>query len=169
MKLNESKDKIPATFITSYISDAWEKIGYINEDINAVKKEYSDTKIVVECLQDIVDAYLVAAGRLQAYLDGKEHIDTETAKENQEKAIKEELTPIVNTTTVQATVDTPTTIATPKAAPKVAPATQTVLESIKSEAKSDDVFEYTCDFDEPDAVDINQVELDPSIFGNMMK
>ena len=76
MKLNESKDKIPATFITSYISDAWEKIGYINEDINAVKKEYSDTKIVVECLQDIVDAYLVAAGRLQAYLDGKEHIDT---------------------------------------------------------------------------------------------
>lgn len=164
MKLNESKDKIPATFITSYISDAWEKIGYINEDINAIKKEYSDTKLVVECLQDIVDVYLVAAGRLQAYLDGKENIDTDDAAERQEQSIKEELTPIKQTTTIVPTVETTTTVA----APKVNKAAKQVMETIAQQAPSDDVFEYTCDFDEPDAVDVNQVELDPSIFGNLM-
>lgn len=164
MKLNESKDKIPATFITSYISDAWEKIGYINEDINAVKKEYSDTNVVVECLQDIVDAYLVAAGRLQAYLDGKEHIDTEVAKENQDKMIKEELTPIAKPVKVETKVETPSTIAT-----KPAPVAKPVVEATPAvEAKPENVFEYTCDFEEPTAVDVNQVELDPSIFGNLM-
>lgn len=164
MKLNESKDKIPATFITSYISDAWEKIGYINEDINAVKREYSDTKVVVECLQDIVDAYLVAAGRLQAYLDGKEHIDTEEAKENQDKIIKEELTPIVKPIKVETKVETPTTIVAEPTS-----TTKPVVEPMKVTPKAEDVFEYTCDFDEPTAVDISQVELDPSIFGNIMQ
>lgn len=167
MKLNESKDKIPATFITSYISDAWEKIGYINEDINAVKKEYSDTNVVVECLQDIVDAYLVAAGRLQAYLDGKEHIDTEVAKENQDKVIKEELTPIVKPVKVETKVETPATIVT-KPAPVVKPVVEATPVTPVVEAKPENVFEYTCDFDEPTAVDVNQVELDPSIFGNLM-
>ena len=164
MKLNESKDKIPATFITSYISDAWEKIGYINEDINAIEKEYSDTKVVRECLQDIVDAYLVAAGRLQAYLDGKENIDTEDAAERQEQGIKEELTPIKQTTKAVTAVEAPTTIA----APKVNKTAQQVMESLAQQASSDDVFEYTCDFDEPDTVDMSKVELDPSIFGNLM-
>ena len=118
----------------------------------------------MECLQDIVDVYLVAAGRLQAYLDGKENIDTDDAAERQEQSIKEELTPIKQTTTVVPTVETPTTVA----APKVDKAAKQVMETIAQQAPSDNAFEYTCDFDEPDAVDMSQVELDPSIFGNLM-
>ena len=161
MKLNESKDKIPATFITSYISDAWEKIGYINEDINAIKKEYSDTKIVVECLQDIVDAYLVAAGRLQAYLDGKEHIDIGAAEENQGAKVKENLVIKEELTSANETPQVQTNI------PNVSPAVKPVLESLAKENSVGEAFEYTCDFDEPDALDVSQIELDPNIFGNI--
>jgi hypothetical protein len=81
---------------------------------------------------------------------------------------KDETTTVVpttsETTTVVPTVETPTTVT----APKVNKAAKQVMETIAQQAPSADVFEYTCDFDEPDAVDMSQVELDPSIFGNLM-
>ena len=172
MKLNESKSKVPTTFLTSYISDGWDKVGYINADIEAIKKEYSDTKPVVDALQGIVDSYLVAIGILQAILDGKDISVPEDPKQEpkkeETKTIKEAVAPAAQTVK-------------PVVKPVVKPAVKPVVEDIRlpkddldadSFAESapvqqdDDSFNFFPEVPAPD-LDEAPLELDPSIFGNL--
>ena len=176
MKLNESKSKVPTTFLTSYISDAWDKIGYINNDIEAIKKEYSDTKVVVDCLQGIVDSYLVAVGILQAVLDGKDISVPEDPKQElkkeETKTIKEAVAPAA-----QATKPIVKPIAKPVVKPRVKPVVEDIrlpkddldadpfVESAPVQ-QDDDSFNFFPEVPAPD-LDSAPLELDPSIFGNL--
>lgn len=93
MKLIEKKSKVPASFITSYVSEAWEQIGRLKSDIEAISKEYTNAKTIIECLQDIQDAYIIAAGRLQNYLadtDEIESLDQIEEKVETKTEVKEE-------------------------------------------------------------------------------
>lgn len=164
MKLKESKEKVPATFVTSYISDAWEKVGYIKADLEAIKRDYSDTKIVCDCLQDIMDAYLIAAGRLQAFLDNKNYVDMpDTADTKVEEAlteaVEEPVTEDANIDDIEIKIDTVNI--TPKFVEDNLDAEETepvmsvrrpvvtpVAPQQPAMPKGD--FEYTCDFDDPE-------------------
>lgn len=168
MKLKESKEKVPATFITSYISDAWDRVGYIKADIEAIKEQYTNTGVVVECLQDILDAYLIAAGRLQAFLDNKNYvpIPEESIKESITESIDAEIAEDVNIDTVNVSIDDvevesefeePTQ---PVFKPAAMSFNKKMTEPLTK--PSGDEFEFSCDFDDPeltqeDAENVSQI------------
>lgn len=156
MKLKESKEKVPATFITSYISDAWDRVGYIKADIEAIKEQYTNTGVVIECLQDILDAYLIAAGRLQAFLDNKNYVNIpdEPVKESIAESITNEVSEDLNIDTANISIDEI------EIEPEIEDATKPVFKpaAMQSNSKiaepltkpSGDEFEFSCDFDDPD-------------------
>ena len=156
MKLKESKEKVPATFITSYISDAWDRVGYIKADIEAIKEQYTNTGVVIECLQDILDAYLIAAGRLQAFLDNKNYVNIpdEPIKESIAESINNEVSEDLNIDTVNISIDEieiePELEETTK--PAFKPTTMQNNSKIAEPLTkpSGDEFEFSCDFDDPD-------------------
>lgn len=159
MKLAESKEKIPATFITSYIADAWDKISMLNSDIEAVKHTYSDTKTVCECLQDLADTYLIVAGRLQALVDNKNIIepgskDSKSVKEN--LVLDERFAEDINIDSVTVNADDidiviPDNIEDDidSIVTDIDPICAKELKPVTIPAKSDSDFEYACNFDEP--------------------
>lgn len=165
MKLKESKEKVPASFVTTYIAEAWDKVGYIKTDIEAIKNQYSGTKVVCECLQDIMDAYLIAAGRLQAFLDDKNYVEIPELEEEDSK-VEESLTEDVilpkqediNLHNLDIKIDNM----------KIAPVLpedeldeqRPIIDKTdvcSSSSGSEDSFEYTCDFGEPE---ITQADMD---------
>ena len=168
MKLKESKEKVPASFVTTYIAEAWDKIGYLKTDIEAIKDQYSGTKVVCDCLQDIMDAYLIAAGRLQAFLDDKDYVEIPDLEENSK--VEESLTEDVilpkqediNLHDVEVKIDNV------KIAPVLPEDELDEIDSAESKvdvcpvsadssSDSEDSFEYTCDFGEPE---LTQSDLD---------
>ena len=68
MKIQESKEKLPITFITSFIKTGWEMIGNLTADVDAIKANYAKTGDIAEIIQDVVDAYTVAVSRIPLYL-----------------------------------------------------------------------------------------------------
>ena len=169
MKLNESKERIPATFITTYISDAWDKIGYINADIEAVKKAYSDTKSVTDCLQMIVDAYLIAAGKLQAILDKKDYVDfdvveqeakeeKEEVKENLQETLQEKVEDEIQEEPIKPVEDEP--ISKPIIQEQVELTESLDLSSDQAKSEPAEQFGYFCDFDEPEITAADQATFE---------
>lgn len=73
--LKESKEKLPVAFVTAFVSEGWEKIGFLKEELEAIKKEFSDTTKAEEVLQNLIDAYLVCIGQMQQYLSEKKDIE----------------------------------------------------------------------------------------------
>ena len=73
--LNESKEKLPASFLTDFISRGWEDIGYLQETMKSIKSSFSGTQKVEELLQALLDAYLVCVGQLELHLEDKDYID----------------------------------------------------------------------------------------------
>ena len=73
--LNESKEKLPASFLTDFISRGWEDIGYLQETLKSIKASFSGTQKVEELLQALLDAYLVCVGQLELHLEDKDYID----------------------------------------------------------------------------------------------
>jgi len=65
MILNEKKQKLPEIFLSTYISDAWDRIATLKADIDGIKAEYSDTKDVEEVLNDLIDTYLILVGTFE--------------------------------------------------------------------------------------------------------
>jgi hypothetical protein len=174
MKLKESKDNIPTSFLTTYIADAWEKIGILETDIKGIKDSYANTKVVADCLSDIRDAYLIAVGRLQAFLDKNNDVEVPTEEEIAEKkneSLEEELVlsvtsaekadpvsdvkpPVVNDGLVDGE---PVTFAAPAApARKVIDTTIPAPEVAKTESEP---FQYFCDFDTPEISAEEQAEI----------
>ena len=73
--LNESKEKLPASFLTDFISRGWEDIGYLQETLKSIKASFSGTQKVEELLQALLDAYLVCVGQLELHLEDKDYLD----------------------------------------------------------------------------------------------
>ena len=76
-KLTESKEKLPISFLTDFVSRAWDDVGYLKETIKSISESFSGTKKVEELLQALVDAYLVCIGQLEAHLQAKDYLDTD--------------------------------------------------------------------------------------------
>ena len=76
-KLNESKEKLPISFLTDFVSRGWDDVGYLKETIKSISESFSGTKKVEKLLQALVDAYLVCIGQLEAHLQAKDYLDTD--------------------------------------------------------------------------------------------
>ena len=76
-ELKESKENLPVSFLTDFISRGWDDVGYLNETIKSIGETFKGTKKVEELLQALADAYLVCIGQLEAYIQGKNYLDTE--------------------------------------------------------------------------------------------
>lgn len=88
MKIQESKEKLPVTFITDFIKTGWDIIGNLKADKDAIKANYAKTSDIAEILQDIIDAYTVAVSRMTGIAQNKDYLDyeIEDLKEQVEKA-----------------------------------------------------------------------------------
>lgn len=86
--LRESKEDLPISFLTSRVSAGWENIGNIKADIEAIHREFKGTKKVEEILQDLMDAEIIAVGRLQALMEDQSYLDY---SDDMKKAINESL------------------------------------------------------------------------------
>jgi len=75
VKLNESKEELPVSFLTDFISKGWEEVGYLKATIESIKESYSGTKKVEELIQDLVDAYLVCIGQLELHIHKEKYIE----------------------------------------------------------------------------------------------
>ena len=73
--LKESKEALPIAFLTDFISKGWEEVGYLKADIEAIKEAYKGTKPIETLIQDLIDAYLVCIGQLEAHLHDKNYLD----------------------------------------------------------------------------------------------
>ena len=76
-KLTASKEKLPISFLTDFVSRGWDDVGYLKETIKSISESFSGTKKVEELLQALVDAYLVCIGQLEAHLQAKDYLDTD--------------------------------------------------------------------------------------------
>lgn len=85
--LNESKEKLPVSFLTDFVSRGWEDIGYLKETIRSIGENFSGTKKVEELLQALLDAYLVCIGQIELHLDAKDYLDIP----EEAKALKEDV------------------------------------------------------------------------------
>lgn len=73
--LKESKEKLPLAFLTTFISDGWDKVGILQDELKAVNETFSNTKEVTEVIQTLIDAYLVCIGQLEQHLTDKKYIE----------------------------------------------------------------------------------------------
>lgn len=73
--LKESKETLPIAFLTDFISKGWEEVGYLKADIEAIKEAYKGTKPIEALIQDLIDAYLVCIGQLEAHLHDNKYLD----------------------------------------------------------------------------------------------
>lgn len=96
--LKESKEKLPVAFITSFVSEGWEKVGILKEEIEAIKKEFSETTEVEVLIQGLIDAYLVCIGQMEQHLADKKGIEIPTVEEVKE-SLNEDVT--INIDTVE--------------------------------------------------------------------
>ncbi len=87
--LKESKEQLPLSFLTDFVSRGWENIGMLKQEIAAIKEEFSGTKKVEELLQNLVDAYLICVGQLELHMQNKDYLDF--PDEAKEESLKEDL------------------------------------------------------------------------------
>lgn len=81
---NNKKEQLPIDFITSFVSKGWEEVGNLQASIAGINQTFSGTQKVSKYLQDLVDAYLIALGLMEAYLDKKDYLDMPDTEELQE-------------------------------------------------------------------------------------
>ena len=73
--LKESKENLPIAFLTDFISKGWEEVGYLKADIEAIKEAYKGTKPIEGLIQDLIDAYLVCIGQLEAHIHDNKYLE----------------------------------------------------------------------------------------------
>ena len=101
-KLTESKEKLPISFLTDFVSRGWDDVGYLKETIKSISESFSGTKKVEELLQALVDAYLVCIGQLELHLQAKDYLDTDISEKLEEaKKLTEDIGLTVNSEEVK--------------------------------------------------------------------
>lgn len=73
--LKEAKEKMPVSFLTDMVSRCWDDVGYLKETIKSINENFSGTAKVEELLQDLLDAYLICIGQLEAHLEAKDYLE----------------------------------------------------------------------------------------------
>lgn len=163
--LKESKEKLPISFLTDFVSRGWDDVGYLKETIKSIGESFSGTKKVEELLQALVDAYLVCIGQLEMHLQAKDYLDTDMDKD-----LKEDLVINVNDNgDVQVKADPDTVVSVdqneeacseqdcdiPPAEANIEPVIEPAEEPIVAD---DGEFNTPFEFDVPEADGIRQFE-----------
>lgn len=177
--IKESKEKLPIDFITQFISNGWNEVGNLKASVDAIKKEFSNTKDIEAILQDLSDAYLIAIGQLQKYLQKKEYIDVPNeVKENLQEDLTEELPDkkILDLEKEEKPVEVPAPAEEETLAPELPEEdvkeslTEDVIININTNddkcADEPEVFEYFCDFDDPVGEAPTDAEIYPFVNQN---
>lgn len=73
--LKESKENLPLTILTELAAQSWAQVGTLSDQIKVYKDQFSGTKKVTDILQNLVDAYLIAAGQIESLLASKDYLD----------------------------------------------------------------------------------------------
>lgn len=152
------KESLPVSFITDMMSKGWDEVGYLREASAAIKETYEDTAKVEGLMQDLMDAYLIFIGQLEAYLHEEENIvaSVESVKEESTKA--EEPDEAEASTEIEADVDIESELKDLKA-DKVSdhieplPEAEFEIEPLDEPVRpveASDPFEFFTDFDDPD-------------------
>jgi hypothetical protein len=74
-------EELPISFITDTISKGWEEVGYLKDACAAINSEYKNTDKVEQLMKDLMDAYLVFIGQLEAYLHKEDYIEAPVMEE----------------------------------------------------------------------------------------
>jgi len=158
-KLTESKEKLPISFLTDFVSRSWDDVGYLKETIKSISESFSGTK-KVELLQALVDAYLVCIGQLELHLQQKDYLDTElgeSLKEDinisvspEEVKIADESGEVVGIIPVE-----PENVDIPAAETNIEPIAEPIKEPI---AADDGEFNTPFEFDAPEAEGVKKFE-----------
>lgn len=164
--LKEAKEALPIAFLTDFISKGWEEVGYLKADIEAIKEAYKGTKPIEELIQDLIDAYLVCIGQLEAHLQDKKYLDYPEASGLSSAKLEEDLEIKVSTDSIEIKTEDNTPVMVNKEDNLVIIGVDEAEEEEKEEvekfddsklamsdkkvAEVSEPFEYFVDFDEPD-------------------
>lgn len=160
--LKESKETLPIAFLTDFISKGWEEVGYLKADIEAIREAYKGTKPIEGLIQDLIDAYLVCIGQLEAHLHDNKYLDypeesgLSGTKLDEELELKVAPDQIVikteKTTPVEINEEDDLIIigVDETAAEAEFKAPEAALASVEPVKSAGEPFEYFVDFDEPD-------------------
>ena len=158
--LKESKETLPIAFLTDFISKGWEEVGYLKADIEAIKEAYKGTKPIEGLIQDLIDAYLVCIGQLEAHLHDNKYLDYPEESGLSGTKLEEELELKVSADKIEIKTEKTTpvnvneeddiiTIGLDETAPEAEYGPSAPVVTTQSEVVGEP-FEYFVDFDEPD-------------------
>lgn len=157
--LKESKETLPIAFLTDFISKGWEEVGYLKADIEAIKEAYKGTKPIEALIQDLIDAYLVCIGQLEAHLQDKNYLDYPEDSGLSGAKLEEDLEIKVSADKVEIKTEKTTpvevneendTITIGVDEPEVKFDDSKLAMSDEDVARVNEPFEYFVDFEEPD-------------------
>ena len=134
-------EELSTTFLTSLISEGWDRVGTIKEQILTIQNEFKGYERVITALQGLMDSYLVCIGQIEAVLDDESGIASADTDDDFENAAA----PIVKVVDKEDRADALTS--------KVAGADSQVakdapLVRVRTTEPAEQ-FEYFVDFDEP--------------------
>ena len=158
--LKESKETLPIAFLTDFISKGWEEVGYLKADIEAIREAYKGTKPIEDLIQDLIDAYLVCIGQLEAHLNDKKYLDFPEDSGLGSAKLEEDLELKVSADKIEIKTEKTTpvevneeddliTIGIDKEPVEAKFDTIEPQPVNKKPIADEDQFEYFCDFDEP--------------------
>ena len=144
--LKEAKEKLPISFITDFISNGWDEVGILKADIEAIESEFSSTKEISKLIQDLIDAYLVCIGQMEAHLHEKDYIEYPEDSKLTE-SVTEEAPKLEEDINIKIEADK---VKIEEEAPEVEEVKPVIDEPVVEAPKAtSETFEYFCDFDEP--------------------
>lgn len=161
--LKESKENLPIAFLTDFISKGWEEVGYLKADIEAIKEAYKGTKPIETLIQDLIDAYLVCIGQLEAHLHDKNYLDYPEESGLSGEKLEEDLELKVSADKIEIKTEKATPVEVNEEDDLITIGLAEVEEEKEAEfddsklamsdkkvAEINEPFEYFVDFDEPD-------------------
>ena len=158
--LKESKENLPIAFLTDFISKGWEEVGYLKADIEAIREAYKGTKPIEGLIQDLIDAYLVCIGQLEAHLQDKNYLDYPEDSGLSGAKLEEDLELKISADKVEIKTEKATPVEVNEEDDLITIGVEEVEEtkfddsklamSDKKVAEVNEPFEYFVDFDEPD-------------------
>ena len=152
--LKESKENLPIAFLTDFISKGWEEVGYLKADIEAIREAYKGTKQIEGLIQELIDAYLVCIGQLEAHLHDNKYLDYPEESGLSGTKLEEELEIKVSTDKIKIKTEENTPVVVDEDDDLITIGVEEEEEVTEKEVKPSKVdvepFEYFVDFDEPD-------------------
>lgn len=142
------KEELPVSFITSFVSESWDRVGVLQDQIKSIESAFIGTEKVISVMQELLDTYLICIGQMESFLDSTDLNTSENPVE---------IPQIINKVKSEEVPDKSATIA-PEV--EVEPVSLEAAENVPIEVvdtrinkqlpRVGDEFEFFVDFEEPD-------------------